>query len=60
MRQFFIPYFTFENSKETADYYMSVFGGEITYVMYGKDMPDCKEEEKEQVMHLELDRKSVV
>jgi PhnB protein len=54
MKQFFIPYFTFKNSKEVADYYISIFGGEIAYVMYGRDMPEFTKEEKDQVMHLEV------
>jgi PhnB protein len=54
MRQFIIPYLTFENSLEVANYYKDVFEGEIVYVMLGKDMPKCPEEDLEKVVHLEL------
>jgi len=42
------------DAKEAANYYKDVFNGEITYVMYGKDMPECPEEHLEDVMHLQL------
>lgn len=54
MRQFFIPYLTFENSMETATYYKEIFDGEITYIMYGKDTPNCPEDKLNEIMHLEL------
>ncbi len=54
MRQFIIPYLMFENSLEVANYYKEVFDGEIPYIMFGKDMPDCKKEDLEKVVHLEL------
>lgn len=53
MEQFVIPYIMYENSKEAADYYISVFGGYVRYVMLGKDMPNCPEGQEERVMHLE-------
>ena len=54
MKQFIIPYIIFNNSKETANYYKEIFNGEITYIMQGKDTPNCKEEDLEKTMHLEL------
>ena len=54
MRQFIIPYLTFKNTLEVANYYKDVFEGEIEYIMYGKDMPNCPLDELERVMHLEL------
>lgn len=54
MKQFFIPYITFNNCRETANYYKEIFDGEIIYVMQGKDTPKCKEEDLEKTMHLEL------
>lgn len=54
MSQFIIPYLTFPDPQETADYYKDVFDGEITYIMYGKDTPNCPEDQLEDIMHLEL------
>lgn len=54
MKQFFIPYLSFENSMEVAEYYKNIFNGEITYIMYGKDMPDCPPERLDEIMHLEI------
>lgn len=54
MRQFIIPYLAFENSLETANYYKDVFDGKIAYVMFGKDVPNYSEEDKDKVVHLEL------
>ncbi len=54
MRQFIIPYLIFKNSYETAKYYEKVFDGQIKYIMYGKDTPDCKKEDLDKIMHLEF------
>lgn len=57
MEQFFIPYLSFKNAMEVAEYYKKVFGGEITYIMRGKDMPDCPPDKLDDVMHLEIEIK---
>ncbi|AIO18376.1 hypothetical protein KQ51_00491 [Candidatus Izimaplasma bacterium HR1] len=54
MKQFIYPYIFLENSLEAAKYYKKIFNGEITYIMYGKDTPDCPKERHEEVMHLQL------
>ncbi|XMB72902.1 VOC family protein [Mycoplasmatota bacterium WC30] len=54
MRQFIIPYLIFENALEVANYYKDIFNGVIEYTMFGKDVPNCPEDELEKVMHLEL------
>ncbi len=54
MRQFIIPYLMFEDSLEVANYYKEIFDGEIKEIMYGKDMPEFNEYEKDKIMHLEL------
>ncbi|XFA98749.1 hypothetical protein ACAG96_07715 [Candidatus Izemoplasma sp. B36] len=54
MRQFIIPYLIFKNSYEVAKYYERVFDGKIEYIMYGKDTPNCKEEDLDKIIHLEL------
>lgn len=53
MKQFLYPYILFEDAKAAAEYYITVFGGEITYIMYGKDTPDCPEDQLERIMHLQ-------
>lgn len=53
MRQFIYPYIMFKDSMEAANYYIEVFGGEITYVMRGKDTPNCPEDLLESIMHLQ-------
>lgn len=53
MKQFVIPYIMFKDSKVASEYYISVFGGHVRYVMYGKDMPNCPEDQLERIMHLE-------
>ncbi len=55
MKQFIFPYIMFENSMEAAKYYEDIFKGEIVYIMHGKDMPECPEDQLEVVMHLQLD-----
>ena len=54
MKQFIYPYIILENSLEAANYYKEIFNGEITYIMYGKDIPDCPKDRLEEVMHLQL------
>lgn len=54
MKQFFIPYLTFENSLEAAEYYRDILDGEITYIMKGSDTPDCPPDKLDMIMHLEL------
>lgn len=54
MRQFIIPYLTYKNSLEAANYYKEILDGEIVYVMLGKDTPNCPEDELDKVQHLEL------
>lgn len=54
MGQFFIPYLSFDNALEAAEYYKEIFNGEITYIMKGSDMPECPPEELDKTMHLEL------
>lgn len=54
MRQFIIPYLSFENSLEVAKYYERVFDGEIKYIMRGKDVPGYPEDKFEDIVHLEL------
>lgn len=54
MSQFFIPYLSFNNCMEVAEYYRGIFDGEITYIMRGKDMPDCPPDQLEAIMHLEI------
>lgn len=54
MRQFIIPYLQFENTMEAANYYKDIFDGEIEYVMYGKDTPNCPEDLLDSIMHLEF------
>ncbi len=44
----------YEDSLAAANYYKEIFGGEITEIMYGKDMPDHREDEKDKIIHLEL------
>ena len=53
MRQFVYPYIMFQDTMAAANYYIEVFGGEITYVMKGKDTPDCPEDLLESIMHLQ-------
>ena len=53
MKQFVIPYIMYKDSKAASEYYISVFGGNVRYVMYGKDMPNCPEDQLERIMHLE-------
>lgn len=55
MSQFFVPYLTYENTLEAAKYYEDVFSGEIGYIMYGKEMPDCPEDQLDSILHLELE-----
>jgi len=54
MKQFIYPYFMFKNTREAADYYKKIFKGEIAYIMLGKDMPNCPEDQLENVMHLQF------
>ncbi len=54
MRQFIYPYILLEDTFEAANYYKDMFNGEITYIMRGKDTPDCPEDKLESVMHLQL------
>lgn len=54
MKQFIYPYFMFKDAKESAMYYKKVFKGEIAYIMLGKDMPNCPQEQLESVMHLQF------
>lgn len=54
MKQFIFPYILLEDSMKAAKYYVDMFQGEIFYVMYGKDTPDCPEDRLEEVMHLQL------
>jgi len=54
MKQFIYPYIMLENSFDAANYYKGIFNGEITYIMWGKDWPDCPEDQLENVMHLQL------
>ena len=54
MSQFFIPYLSFENCMEVANYYKEIFDGEISYIMKGSDTPDCPPEDLEKIMHLEI------
>jgi PhnB protein len=54
MRQFIIPYLVYDNALEAAKYYKDIFNGEIEYVMYGKDVPNCPIDDLERVFHLEL------
>lgn len=53
MKQFIYPYIMFKNTQEAVDYYLEVFGGEITYTMYGKDTPNCPEDKLDSIMHLQ-------
>ena len=53
MKQFIYPYVMFKDSKKAAEYYISVFGGEVTYTMLGRDTPNCPDELLESVMHLQ-------
>lgn len=53
MKQFIYPYIMVKDSYESSNYYKEVFGGEVTYVMLGKDTPNCPEDQLERVMHLE-------
>lgn len=54
MKQFIYPYLLLKNVGEAANYYKDVFNGEITYIMYGKDTPNCPEDKLEEIMHLQL------
>ncbi len=54
MKQFIYPYLCLENTMEAAKYYEKMFQGEIIYIMYGKDTPNCPEDRLEEVMHLQL------
>lgn len=53
MKQFIYPYVLFKDTKEAVDYYISVFGGEVVYTMYGKDIPNCPEDQLETIYHLQ-------
>ena len=53
MRQFVIPYIMISDTLKAIELYKEVFGGEVRYTMYGKDMPNCPEDELDRVMHLE-------
>jgi PhnB protein len=53
MNQFIYPYVLFKDTQEAVDYYISVFGGEVIYTMYGKDIPDCPEDQLETIYHLQ-------
>lgn len=53
MKQFIYPYIMYKDTIKAAEYYKDVFGGEITYIMYGKDTPNCPKDKLESVMHLQ-------
>ncbi len=53
MKQFIYPYIMFKNTQEAVDYYIEVFGGEVTYVMKGSDTPDCPKDKLDSIMHLQ-------
>lgn len=54
MRQFIYPYLLLDNAMDAANYYKEMLNGEIYYVMYGKDTPNCPEDRLETVVHLQL------
>lgn len=54
MKQFIYPYILVKDAMAAANLYKEAFQGEVTYIMYGKDMPNCKEDELERIMHMEL------
>ncbi len=53
MKQFIYPYVLFKDSQKAVDYYISVFGGEVVYSMYGKDTPNCPKEQLNTIYHLQ-------
>lgn len=54
MKQFFYPYLLLKDTMKAASYYKDMFQGEIIYIMYGKDTPNCPEDRLEEVVHLQL------
>lgn len=55
MKQFIYPYMMYKDTREAVAYYISVFGGKVTYTMLGKDTPNCPEDQLERVMHLQYE-----
>lgn len=49
------PYIYSGDAKKQADFYATVFGGEITRIQTYGDLPGMEESKKHLVMHLELE-----
>lgn len=48
------PYIYSADARKQADFYVSVFGGEITSIQSYGDLPGMEESKKHLIMHLEL------
>ncbi|MDR6552517.1 VOC family protein [Paenibacillus qinlingensis] len=48
------PYIYSANAREQADFYVGVFGGEITNVQSYGDLPGMEDSKKHLIMHLEI------